>query len=229
MDRECANKAMVKAVFQMFTKLHNLAKTLPEAKAGCLMTWVDSIHKQIRVYQLMPARAYSVDYLILLLCMVNTMASSKLLPQQISVVTMHLLAEILKGEAAKDCHCDADEFYWFCKMLRDLDRDAAWPGKKQGPGSHPNISATSGHSGACGGKGKGGDNGNSKGGGDDCDKKGANKTDKGSVCFKELPKECLLCAGDNHTIKGCPYKNEVPRRNLAKSWMKARCSHTEED
>ncbi len=66
MGRECPNKATVEAVFQMFTKLHNLAKNLPEAKAGCLMTWVDSISKQISVYQLMPARAYSVNYLILL-------------------------------------------------------------------------------------------------------------------------------------------------------------------
>ncbi len=216
MDRECANKATVEAVFQMFTKLHNLAKNLPEAKAGCLMTWVDSMRKQIRVYQLMPARAYSVDYLILQSFMVNTMASSKLLPQQISVVATHLLAEIPKAEAAKDCHYDADDFYRFCETLRDLDRDATWPGKKQGRGNHPNISATSGHGGARDGKGKGGDGGNGKDGGDDGDRKGADKTNKGSVRFKELPKECLLCAGDNHTIKECPYKHEGPRRNLAK-------------
>jgi uncharacterized membrane protein YgcG len=215
MDRECANKATVEAVFQMFTKLHNLAKNLPEAKAGCLMAWVDSIRKQIRVYQLMPARAYSVDYLILQSFMVSTMASSKLLPQQISVVATHLLAEIPKGEAAKDSHYDADDFYRFCETLRDLDRDATWPGKKQGPGNHPNISATSGHGGTRSGKGKGGDGGNGKGGGDDGGSKGANKTNKGSVRFKELPKECLLCAG-NHTIKECPYKHDGPRRDLAK-------------
>jgi hypothetical protein len=106
-------------------------------------------------------------------------------------------------------------FQMFTKLL-NLDRDATWPGKKQGPGNHPNISATSGHGGARGGKGKGGDGGNGKGRGDDCDRKSADKTNKGSVCFKELPKECLLCSGDNHTIKECPYKHEGPRRNLAK-------------
>jgi hypothetical protein len=95
-------------------------------------------------------------------------------------------------------------------MLRNLDRDATWPGKKQGPGNHPSISATSGHHGASGGKGKGGDAGNSKGCSDDCDRKSTDKTNKGSVRFKEQPKECLLCAGDTHTIKGCPYKNEYP-------------------
>ncbi len=64
MDRECASKATVEVVFQMFTKLHSLAKTLPEIAGCCLMLWVDSIHKHICVYKLMPACAYSFSYLI---------------------------------------------------------------------------------------------------------------------------------------------------------------------
>ena len=91
-------------------------------------------------------------------------------------------------------------------MLSNLDRDDTWPGKKHGPGNHPSISATSGHGGASGGS----DAGNSKGSSNNCDRKSTDKTNKGSVRFKEQPKECLLCAGDTHTIKGCPYKNEYP-------------------